>query len=92
MPENPSESPELLTTRVVHAALEVGFVRAGVARPERSEQAAERLAAWLAAGHHGEMRYMAGELDRSAPSALFACAITSATVSPEKGNLRAVIS
>lgn len=71
MPENPSESPELLTTRVVHAALELGFVRAGVARPERSEQAAERLAAWLAAGHHGEMHYMAGELDRSAPSALF---------------------
>jgi epoxyqueuosine reductase len=74
MSESPSENPESLAERVLSAALALGFVRAGIARPERSEQAAERLAAWLSAGHHGEMQYMAGELDRCAPAALFEAA------------------
>ena len=64
----PSDS---LEQRIIRAALDAGFVRAGLARPERSEQAAERLASWLAAGHHGEMQYMQGEPDRSSPAALF---------------------
>jgi epoxyqueuosine reductase len=46
-------------------------VRAGFAPAERSEQAADRLAEWLAAGHHGEMQYMTGDLDRCSPAALF---------------------
>ena len=63
--------PELLESRILRAAQDLGFVRAGIARPERSEQAAERLASWLGAGHHGEMQYMAGALDRASPAALF---------------------
>ncbi len=63
--------PESLESRILRAALDLGFARAGIARPERSEQAAERLASWLGAGHHGEMQYMDSPLDRSAPAALF---------------------
>jgi len=63
--------PESLESRVLRAALDVGFARAGVATPARSEQAAERLASWLQAEHHGEMQYMDGALDRTAPAALF---------------------
>ncbi|HYQ16487.1 MAG TPA: tRNA epoxyqueuosine(34) reductase QueG [Polyangiaceae bacterium] len=63
--------PETLESRIITAARDLGFVRAGIALPARSEPAAERLAAWLAAGHHGEMQYMAGDLDRSTPAALF---------------------
>lgn len=55
----------------MRAARELGFVHAGIARPERSEQAAERLERWLSAGMHGEMQYMVGEVDRAAPVALF---------------------
>jgi epoxyqueuosine reductase len=70
MTTSPASSPEPLEQRILSAALELGFVRAGIARPERSEQAAERLASWLAAEHHGEMHYMAGEHDRGSPGAL----------------------
>jgi epoxyqueuosine reductase len=62
--------PESLESRILQAALELGFARAGIARAERSEHAAERLASWLDAGHHGEMHYMDGALDRAAPAAL----------------------
>lgn len=62
---------ETLESRILSAALELGFVRAGFAPAKRSEQAAERLSQWLAAGHHGEMQYMTGELDRSAPGTLY---------------------
>lgn len=71
MTANSTEAHELLEDRILGAARELGFVRAGIVRAERSEQAAERLAAWLAAGHHGEMQYLASGLDRSAPAALF---------------------
>ncbi len=70
MTASPDATAESLEQRLLSAARELGFVRAGIARPERSEQAAERLATWLAAGHHGEMQYMAGELDRASPAAL----------------------
>jgi epoxyqueuosine reductase len=63
--------PESLASRVLDAAREVGFARAGIATPARSEQAAERLASWLRAEHHGEMHYMDGSLDRTVPAALF---------------------
>lgn len=60
-----------LQERIIRAALELGFARAGFAPAARSEQAAERLSNWLEAGHHGEMQYMTGGLDRAAPSALY---------------------
>src|SRR5688572_28176284 len=62
---------ESLESRIVAAALELGLVRVGFASPVRSEQAADRLGDWLEAGHHGEMQYMQGGPDRSAPAALF---------------------
>ena len=71
MTASAAADPELLESRILRAALDVGFARAGITRPERSEQAAERLASWLDAGHHGEMQYMAGGLDRTSPAALF---------------------
>jgi epoxyqueuosine reductase len=67
---------ESLPERIIGAALELGFARAGFAPAERSEQAAERLRSWLEAGHHGEMQYMSGELDRTAPAALYDAAKT----------------
>lgn len=70
MTASPEVSPESLEQRILRAARELGFVRAGIAEAQRSEQAAERLAAWLTAGHHGEMQYMAGDLDRASPTAL----------------------
>jgi len=62
---------ESLESRILQAALDAGFVRAGIAPAARSEQAADRLGSWLGAGHHGEMHYMDGPLDRAAPAALF---------------------
>lgn len=71
MTASPTSEPESLESRILQAALAQGFVRAGIAPAARSEQAAERLSAWLAAGRHGDMQYMVGELDRAEPSALF---------------------
>ena len=70
MTASPADDPEPLEQRILRAARELGFARAGIARPSRSEQAAERLASWLAAGHHGEMQYLAAEPDRSSPALL----------------------
>ena len=47
------------------AALAEGFVRAAITRPSLPERAAERLAAWLRHGHHGEMSYLEGGLNRT---------------------------
>ncbi|HYJ07418.1 MAG TPA: QueG-associated DUF1730 domain-containing protein, partial [Polyangiaceae bacterium] len=66
----PLTSAESLESRIARAALELGFARVGFAVPSRSEQAADRLQRWLEAGHHGEMQYMRGELDRGEPRAL----------------------
>jgi epoxyqueuosine reductase len=38
--------------------MQAGFVRCGVARAEVLHPEGEHLRAWLAAGHHGSMRYM----------------------------------
>jgi epoxyqueuosine reductase len=71
MPASAMNAAESLPQRIIRAARELGFVRAGFAPAARSEQAAERLRTWLEAGHHGEMQYMSGGLDRAAPSALY---------------------
>lgn len=71
MTASTAAGPESLESRVLRAALAEGFVRAGIATVERSEQAAERLDSWLGAGRHGEMQYMAGPLDRASPTGLF---------------------
>ncbi|HEX2874675.1 MAG TPA: tRNA epoxyqueuosine(34) reductase QueG [Polyangiaceae bacterium] len=71
MTADSAKSPDSLERRIVRAALDLGFVRVGIAAVERSEQAADRLQRWLAAGHHGEMEYMIGGLDRALPTTLF---------------------
>jgi len=48
-----------------------GFMGAGLARAGYMEEEARRLEAWLAAGHHGQMAYMANHFDlRVDPSRL----------------------
>ncbi len=51
------------TRKVREAALRHGFMGAGFARAEYMEEEARRLEAWLNAGHHGEMGYMANHFD-----------------------------
>ncbi len=75
VPAPPETSPVTsaeasLEARILDAARAEGFVRAGLATAARSERAAERLATWLAAGHHGEMQYLEGGLDRATPQRL----------------------
>jgi epoxyqueuosine reductase len=48
-----------LTADIKALALQLGFARVGIARAERLPEDAARLDAWLAAGHHGQMAYMA---------------------------------
>jgi len=48
-----------LTARVKAEAKAAGFVRVGVAKAEALKEEAEHLDAWLAAGHHGQMSWMA---------------------------------
>jgi epoxyqueuosine reductase len=62
-----------LKSRMVAEALAMGFAKVRVTRLDAIPQAAGRLAEWLAAGHHGQMAWMA---DRAAwrgdPAALWA--------------------
>jgi epoxyqueuosine reductase len=52
-----------LKARLKAEAAATGFAACGVCAPEAIPQAAGRLAGWLAAGHHGQMGWMA---DRTA--------------------------
>ncbi len=62
----------LTKERLVARALEEGFVRVGVCRPDAVPEAAGRLRAFLAAGHHGQMGWMeAREGLRGNPAALW---------------------
>ncbi|MGQ0566976.1 MAG: tRNA epoxyqueuosine(34) reductase QueG [Gemmobacter sp.] len=54
---------EAVKARLVARALDEGFAAARVCRPDAVPDMAGRLAAWLAAGHHGQMGWMA---DRAA--------------------------
>lgn len=48
-----------LTTKIKALAHSVGFVRVGVARAESLEPEGQQLSAWLDAGRHGQMAWMA---------------------------------
>ena len=48
-----------LTERVREVGEEAGFARVGVAAATRLEEEGEQLDAWLGAGHHGQMGWMA---------------------------------
>ena len=61
-----------LKEAVVARALEEGFVAARVCRPDAVPDVAERLAAFVEAGFHGQMGWMAERMHwRSAPYALW---------------------
>jgi epoxyqueuosine reductase len=48
-----------LTQNLKRQAFELGFDECRITRPDRAEQAGERLARWLAEGRHGHMHWMA---------------------------------
>jgi epoxyqueuosine reductase len=64
-------TPALLTEGIRARARELGFHKVGVvpAAPLLEERA--RLAEWLARGHHGEMAWMAREVERRTDPSLF---------------------
>jgi epoxyqueuosine reductase len=61
-----------LKERLTERALAEGFSALGVCAPDAVPQAADRLADWLAAGHHGQMGWMAERVAwRASPAALW---------------------
>ncbi|EEW23812.1 tRNA epoxyqueuosine(34) reductase QueG [Rhodobacter ferrooxidans] len=64
-----------LKQRLVARALEEGFSKVGICAPGAVPQAAGRLAEWLAAGHHGQMGWMADRAEwRGSAAALWPAA------------------
>ena len=69
-PQTPTK--QTLKQQLETFALSTGFVRMGVCRPDAVPQATERLAAFVAAGHHGQMGWMADRIEwRGDPTALW---------------------
>lgn len=65
--------PVSLESRLKAAARALGFDAAGIARADEAWEAGARLAAFVAEGRHGEMRWMEETLARrSAPTAMWA--------------------
>ena len=56
--------PQQLTTLLKAHAHDLGFTHCGVARAERMDPEERRLAEWLNAGHHGQMRWMENHFDK----------------------------
>ena len=48
-----------LKDRLIARAREEGFAKLGICAPDAVPEAAGRLRAWLAAGHQGQMGWMA---------------------------------
>jgi epoxyqueuosine reductase len=64
--------PDDLKARVVGTALDMGFAACGVCTPDAIPLAPERLAAFVSAGHHGQMDWMADRMAwRGNPAALW---------------------
>jgi epoxyqueuosine reductase len=61
-----------LKDRLVARAQDVGFAKVGICAPDAVPEAAGRLAAWLSAGHHGQMGWMETRAEwRGSPAALW---------------------
>jgi len=61
--------PAALTAALAEEARKLGFAACAVARPDAIASAAPRLAAFLAAGHHGDMEWLAADPARRADPA-----------------------
>ena len=65
-------SPEDVRARLVRQACDEGFAKVGICAPDAVPEAAGRLASFLAAGHHGQMGWMADRADwRGSAAALW---------------------
>jgi epoxyqueuosine reductase len=63
---------DLLKQKLTARALEEGFSKTGICRPDAVPKTAARLAAFLKAGHHGQMHWMAERAEwRGNPAALW---------------------
>ena len=72
MEDSQTPPEQSLKRRLETFALSTGFARIGICRPDAVPQAAERLAAFVAAGHHGQMGWMADRMAwRGDPTALW---------------------
>ena len=72
MPTSTSDNPARLRAFVLEAARDAGFDIAGIAAPDALAPLAGDLPAFLAAGHHGDMTWMADRADwRADPRALW---------------------
>ena len=70
-----TERPENLKDRLRRAALEAGFVKTGVCRPDAAPETAARLATFVDKGRHGQMAWMAERMGwRGDASALWPAA------------------
>ena len=67
-----SISPRVLTDQIKKRARTEGFDKVGIVRAEKLESERPRLEQWLARGYHGEMNWMARDVEqRTDPRRLF---------------------
>ena len=72
MEDSQTPPEQSLKRRLETFALSTGFARIGICCPDAVPQAAERLAAFVAAGYHGQMGWMADRMAwRGDPTALW---------------------
>ncbi len=72
VPEVAAQDPEQVAARLKARAREEGFAACGICAPDAIPEAAGRLATFLAAGHHGQMGWMAERAAwRGDPTALW---------------------
>ncbi|WP_444465257.1 tRNA epoxyqueuosine(34) reductase QueG [Rhodobacter capsulatus] len=63
---------ETLKTRLIEEALALGFAKARITPPDACPDLPDRLSAFVAAGHHGQMSWMAERMEwRGNPAALW---------------------
>ena len=61
-----------MKARLAHFAREAGFAKMGICRPDAAPETAARLAAFVDAGYHGQMHWMAERMAwRGSPAALW---------------------
>jgi epoxyqueuosine reductase len=57
-PASHSATEASMASRIKEKALQLGFAKVGIARPESLETELDHLQQWLARGFHGEMKWM----------------------------------